>query len=179
MYLYTGIQTTGLDFEKDDIIRLSFIIEDRNFSIITSGTFEIKPRPGKYPSEISEDALRINKLTIDDLRKFKSPSEVCKDFLEILEGDKYTYIGHYTDFDLSFINNFIRMYSDKDISNYIKETVDVIELAKMAEFRNKQKYFSNYRLKTLTDHFNLNYEQSKIDTKVSAIRNLKHNFTEL
>jgi DNA polymerase III epsilon subunit-like protein len=178
MYLYTGIQTTGLDFEKDDIVRLSFIIEDSGFNIITSGTFECTPRPGRFPSDISEDALRFNKLTIEDLRKFQSPSEACSKFLEILEGDKYTYIGHYKDFDLSFIGNFLKMYSDKNINEYLKETVDIMDLAKIKEFQNKQRYFDNYRLKTLTGHFNISYDTSDIESKVSAVRNLKHRITE-
>lgn len=185
-FIYITLATTGLNTENDDIIKLSYLMEDSNNIIIDKDTLSIRPRRGKRPSEISKQALDINKITIDELRTYDNPEIKCRDFINILKynstkHNKLTVVGHNLNFDLNFLNNFIKIHTEGEyfLYNYIES--GGIDLMQITPFLVKCGILDigNYRFKTLCDYFDLDYDIGNPISKLECLRVITHNYIKL
>lgn len=183
-YLYLSIATTGLDCHLEDIVGISLIIEENN-EIIERCTIGIRPRKGRLPSSISEESLRLNGLTVEQLRTFKTPEHACGELLSILKDhsdngkNRLSIVGHYNIFSYKFIKNFITFYTEYNISDYISaKSIDLKEVAPFVEYHTGIS-FKDYKLPTLARYFNLELDTTNIESKVNCILNINKKFKEL
>jgi len=177
VYLFLSTATTGFDNINDDIIKLSYIIEDGGNELVNR-TFHIKPRRGRLPSSISEEALNINGIDIKILRTYGNPEDACYSLIGDLKEatklskDKLIVVGHNIKFDLDFINNFVRLYTDYNIYNYIKfGGYDLMYIAPLIE-NVLEDWYSNYKFITLCVKHSLDYINTDISSKTYSIKKL-------
>ena len=184
MYLFLATATTGLNPEYDDIIKLSYRIEHNN-AIVDQNTFHVKPRRGRLPSSISQEALDFNGLDIDTLRTYGNPEEACYNFIATLKEvtnkgkDKLTVVGHNIKFDLDFLNNFIKLYTDYNLYSYVKfGGYDLLYVAPLIENSTRESY-RDYKFATLCKVFGLYYDSKNIESKTENIKNLFDVFNKI
>lgn len=181
-YLYTAVATTGFNVESEDIIKMAFLLEEEgNPEVLAKEVFHIKPRKGRMPKDISKEALEFNGVTIEGLRKFEDPEIACGDLLGFLRRhsneDRIIAVSHNSEFDLSFIDNFIQRYTSYNIKNFIAPTkhIDLISVAPFVEFSSDIK-FNNYKFDTLCEYFNLQHRKENIVSKVVNTRRICYYF---
>ena len=110
-------ETTGLSVKEGHRIVEIGCIELRNF-IPTNNNFHCYLNPGR---KVSEKALETHGYTdefLSDKKKFK---EIADDFLLYIEGKKL--IIHNAEFDLSHLNNELKIAGKNLIKNEIIDTV--------------------------------------------------------
>ena len=114
-------ETTGLSVKDGHRIVEIGCIELENL-IPTKKTFHCYLNPER---KVSEKALEVHGYTDDFLSSKKKFSEVVDDFLSFIEGKKL--IIHNAEFDLSHLNNELKLVDKKKITN---EFVDTLILAR-------------------------------------------------
>ncbi|MBO5141627.1 MAG: 3'-5' exonuclease [Clostridia bacterium] len=140
-YVLVDIETTGLSPQKDDIIEIGAIkvkdnkIVDTYSSLINIGR--------KVPSYITN----LTGITTDMLESDgKNVCDVLQEFVNFT-GDNII-VGHNVNFDINFIYDKCEKYLDKPLSN---DFIDTMKIAKRLVDT------PNYKLGTLADHFNVDY----------------------
>lgn len=183
-YLYTSVATTGFNSETDDIIKMAFLLEEKEASkseIIDKVVFNLKPRDGRLPNTISQEALKFNNVTVEDLRKYTTPSLVCGkllDFFREYKEDTIVPVCHNSEFDLSFLDNFIRRYTSYKLNNFLHhKSIDLMSIASFVEFTCDCK-FENYKFNTLCNALKFDHKPESITSKVSNTRKINHAFKE-
>lgn len=184
-YIYFAIATTGLDEIYDDIIKLSLLIEEEG-NVLVKRCYNIKPRKGTKPSQLNQQTLDFNGVTIEQLREFRDPKETSDRLAEVLKEysnngiDKLIVVGHNNKFDSCFIDRFLARYQGYFRSKYLVTSydVDIMKVAPFVEFHTGIK-FKDYKLRTLTNYFNLEYDTTDINTKLNCIREINRMFKDL
>jgi len=110
-------ETTGLSVKEGHRIVEIGCIELENL-IPTKKTFHHYLNPER---RVSEKALEVHGYTDDFLSDKKKFSEIVKDFLNFIEGKKL--IIHNAEFDLSHLNNELKLLGKKPIKNEIVDTL--------------------------------------------------------
>jgi DNA polymerase-3 subunit epsilon len=121
--LYFDVETSGLDPIKNDIFTIGGIIEI-NGEVKEEFYFEIQPF--SYEN-ISQQALDVNGLKIDDIKKYMTPQEGYKKIISIFskyinkynKSDKFTCIGHNVKFDIDFLTQFFLKNNDTYLGSFI------------------------------------------------------------
>lgn len=140
-YVLVDIETTGLSPQKDDIIEIGAIKVKDNEVV---DTFNYLINIGRnVPSHIT----KLTGITTSMLQSNgKEATEVLQDFVDFA-GDNII-VGHNVNFDINFIYDKCEKYLDKHLSN---DFIDTMKIAK------KLVDTPNYKLGTLAEYFNVDY----------------------
>ena len=114
-------ETTGISVKDGHRIVEIGCIELDNL-IPTKNKFHCYLNPER---KVSQKAFEVHGYSDDFLSKQKKFSEVVKDFLKFIEGKKL--VIHNSEFDLSHLNNELRLLEMDEIKN---EVVDTLTLAR-------------------------------------------------
>ena len=114
-------ETTGISIKDGHRIVEIGCIELDNL-IPTKNKFHCYLNPER---KVSQKAFEVHGYSDDFLSKQKKFSEVVKDFLKFIEGKKL--VIHNAEFDLSHLNNELRLLEMDEIKN---EVVDTLTLAR-------------------------------------------------
>ncbi len=115
-------ETTGLSVKEGHRIVEIGCIELENH-ILTSNKFHFYLNPER---KVSEQALKVHGYNDEFLSDKKKFSEIADKFLEFIENKKL--IIHNAEFDLSHINNELRIAGKKPLSK--ENVIDTLELAR-------------------------------------------------
>ena len=105
-FLWTDVETTGLNENKQDIIQLACIpIIDG----VPQKPFNEFCQPINYKT-IEQEALNIHGITVEQLRTFQTPEQMIEKFIAYVEsfGVKFTIAGYNVPFDKRFLSATFR-----------------------------------------------------------------------
>ena len=143
-------ETTGLSVAKGHRIVEIGCIELKN-QIPTNKTFHCYLNPQR---KVSEDAVKVHGYTDEFLSDKKKFSEVVDDFLQFIQNKKL--IIHNAEFDISHINNELKLIGKPTISN--DNIIDTLDLA-------REKYpGSSISLDALCKRFRIDNSRRKLHT---------------
>lgn len=171
-------ETTGLDPIKNDIIELACIVEIDG-EVKASKLWRIQPQD--Y-SAINEEALKVNQLTLEQIKTFDTPTNVHKELVDFLSFfiDRYDpkdkfYIGGYNvDFDLQFLKCFFEKNNDKYFGSFFNyRKVDPLAIIRYLEYY-EILYFQleNHKLETVAIYFQIPLKPHSALDDIYATRNL-------
>ena len=112
-------ETTGLSVREGHRIVEIGCIELNNFSP-TSKKFHCYLNPGR---KVSEKALEVHGYTDEFLSSKKKFNEIVDDFLSFIENK--TLIIHNAEFDLSHLNNELKLLGKNSIKNIVIDTLSL------------------------------------------------------
>lgn len=152
-YLWLDGETTGLDSNKNDIVQLACIpVID---GILHATAFNQYCQPVNWTA-IDQDALRINNITMTQLRTFQSPENLVNNLITYLRqfNTKFTIAGYNVEFDRDFIAAlFKKVNKEKEFFELF--TSDIRDTFKRAKALKSQLQTPNLKLATLCGHFNI------------------------
>lgn len=138
-FVFIDIETTGLDYENDQIIEVAALRIKKNKIFSYSNLIKINK---KIPSHI----VRLTSITDDLLLK---KGKIIKDVL--IELRKFigssVIIGYNIQFDISFIN---KACSDNNIEKFNNRLIDLLTL-----IRQQYKNLLDYKLEMVLRHFGI------------------------
>ena len=173
---YFDVETTGIDPEDQDILQFAYIIEidgevEKKGSLFT--------QPFRYET-ISPDALKVNNLTIEQIRKFPPPEQVHAEMIEIFDEfidrydrtDKFYPAGYNVGFDIQFLHNFFRKNNDKYFGSWFNwHKIDPLSILYFMEYAGLIS-LENYKLETVCNHFNIVLDAHEAGSDITATRKL-------
>lgn len=165
-FLWLDSETTGLDSVKNDIVQLACIPVINGIRHNTSFNQYCQPINWK---DIDPDAMRINGLTVQQLRTFQKPEQMVDNLIKFLRGFnvKFTISGYNVDFDRTFIASlFKKVGREQDFSDlFTSDTRDVFKRVKTIK---SQFPTPNIKLETLAKHFKININAHDALSDISA-----------
>ena len=183
MTLFIDLETAGLDYKRNGIVDISYIIEDehKDYAEVARGTIKINPL---YKTSISKRAMEINGYTIEQVKQFDLLDVGIKTLHKILvssipDGDKYNVVAYNQDFDKNFLieaynlilpRAFGKIMSYKWICPYQviiwKSHLGLIDLP-------------DHKLQTVCNVLGIPIEAHKSDSDIEATRILYHKLRKL
>ena len=139
-YVVIDIETSGINPDKDEIIRLSAL---KIVSGETTDEFSSFVKPRK---PLSAEVERLTGITNKSLEDKRSINVVLPDFLEFIGNS--TLVAHNIGFDMRFINAALKYMGQPIIKN---ETVDTLSLAR------KKCNAEKFSLRAIAKFFGVNY----------------------
>ena len=118
--LILDTETTGLDFDKDQIIEIGIVELKEN--VLTQNYFHEYINPKK---DISLSAQKIHGISNEFLSDKPTFDKLAQKFLDFIKND--TLIIHNAEFDINFINKELQ---NCGLSNIKNDVIDTIKLAK-------------------------------------------------
>jgi DNA polymerase III epsilon subunit-like protein len=150
--LWVDVETTGLDFNTNEIIQLAGIMECTEKHIAQE--FNVKIRPTNFDA-IDQEAVKIHGFSKATMKTFNPPEIVYDQFKEFL----YRWVdpfkketrailgGQNVLFDSQFIDSFFNKNGDKYWRSFVTPGVfDLKNLTIMYEIFKNKKIFDSYKL---------------------------------
>ncbi len=103
IYVIINTETSGLNSNKNCVLRLSALILDMNLNVLDVFDSYVKPFEGAV---IEGEALTINGVTKEQYENAPTETEVFNKFTRLLRQPKYnspTYVGYNIQFPISFL----------------------------------------------------------------------------
>jgi len=119
-FIILDIETTGLSPFTDEICEIS-ALKTKNFVIQETFHTLVKPK-----NKIPEEVIKIHGITDELVKNAPSIEEVLPKLLEFINND--ILVIHNVDFDLSFINYYLKKFSLPQIP--VSQTIDTLKIAK-------------------------------------------------
>lgn len=148
-YLYLDTETTGLDPLRHSIVQLSGIIKVGSKEV--SFNFKMKPY---HNEEVDPYATQITGLTTEEVYSWEDPSEVFRQFVELLDSFNITYstkfnlVGYNVGFDDEFVREWFKL-NGKNWGYYVWfPYIDVMSLANIY-FIQSRHLIKNFKLGTI------------------------------
>lgn len=173
---YLDTETTGLNPKINDIIQLSFIIE---IDGIIKEKQNFKMQPFNY-SSITEEALKVNGITLEQLKTLETPQEVYKKLIKILDihidkynkKDKFYSAGYNVRFDMDFLREFFIKNGDKYYGSYFDyHFIDAMPMLFLMEYAKKLN-LSDHHLETACKHYGIEIKAHDAEQDIGATREL-------
>lgn len=152
-YLYLDGETTGLNPSKHDIVQLACIPVIN--SVVEPNAFNQYCQPKNW-KDIDPGALKVNNLTLAQLKTFQSPEDMVENLVNFLTpyGVKFTIAGYNVDFDKNFIAElFKKVGRENDFLNLFN--ADTRDSYKRAKLLKSKLPTANLKLATLCAHFEI------------------------
>lgn len=143
-YTIIDIETTGLDPINDKIIELA-ALKVRDNKIVDNYSTLINPK-----IEIDSFITELTGITNEMLENAPTIEEKLQEYIEFIGED--IIIGHNINFDINFIYDSYEKYFNSFLFN---DYIDTLRLS-----RNFIKDTPNHKLKTLSEKFNINYDNA-------------------
>ena len=177
--LFYDVETVGLDYRKHSIVQLSGFIEIDG-KIVEHFDFKIRPHP---KSHIDEEALKVNRKTIEEIQKYEVHEKQFKKFNRLLDSycdkynkeDKIYLIGYNnTKFDDFFLRKYFELNGNQFFNSYFySNSLDVMVLASeyLLDRRSMMPSFKLFRVaKELGIYLvESNFHDSKYDVKITKM----------
>jgi DNA polymerase-3 subunit epsilon len=173
------VETTGKDPKKQDIIQLGFIIEIDG-EIKESGNIFIQPF--NYDT-IEQEALDVNRRTIEEIKTFPTPQESYNELIGILEKyvdrfnkeDKFHHGGYNSRFDLEFLKQFFIKNEDIFFGSWFNyRAIDPLPILHTLDGIGKVS-IENYKLPTVCEYYKIPIDAHDALSDITATRTLaKH-----
>ena len=171
--VYVDLETTGLDPEKNGVIQIAAIVEiDGEVKELVNLT--VRPFMGDI---VTEEALKVNGRTIEDLRAFRPAAEVYNEFVGVLGKyvdkydwkDKFLWVGYNALFDSSFMRAWFKKNDDAYFGSwFFFPTLDVMVLA-AAYLMEDRAEMKNFQLGTVAEMLDVKLE-GKLHDAMTDIR---------
>ena len=177
--LWIDTETTGLNPVDNDILTLAGIIE---IDGEVKEEFYLEMQPTNY-NNISEEALKVNGLTLEQIKKFQTPQEAYRKLTSIFakyinrynKNDKFVIAGHNVKFDFDFLLEFFRKNRDKYFGSWVEyqfsSCIDTLPLIQLMRFKNKIE-IENCRLVTASKVFDIELDAHNAQSDIRATREL-------
>jgi DNA polymerase-3 subunit epsilon len=152
--LWFDTETTGLDPVKHDVFQIAgkVVIDG-----VEQESFDLRCQPHDFAS-VDNEALEINKVTIEDLKTYSEPSVMYAALMEIFvkyidkfdRNDKFVPCGQNVKFDINFMSEFWKKCGDDYFFSFFGSApLDTMQLAVMLEIKQNRKIFSSYKLEVI------------------------------
>lgn len=177
---YFDCETTGLDAKLNDIITLAFIIEVDG---VIKEKAEFKMQPFNWDN-ISQEALDVNGITLEQLKTFEPPQQVYKKLISLFSkyvdkykknktvNDKFVCCGYNVNFDIGFLTEFFKKNGD----NYVGSFIDYhkLDLASIVLFLKLHGVLQidGFKLKVVSEHFKIQIDAHDATSDINATREL-------
>jgi len=172
--MYVDTEATAL--HNGAIIQLSGIIEI-NGEVKKEFNFFVKPHKG---ASIQQEALKITNSTEKQIFGYPDPREV-KDYFESMmsefvdkydRDDKFILVGYNTNFDLNMLIDFYKQQGDTTLSYWFdyRHTIDIHELLKLLQFKNRIPIFKNNKLGNVCKELNILENTNKLHDSLEDVR---------
>ena len=160
-------ETTGLNPYENEIIQLAAVTVDPiRLELVENSELNLFFRPLKT-DKISDEALRINKRTREELSKFPDPKISWSDFKIYMQNLKSNWrdtpmlCGHNIEFDIKFLKELCKLYGPWDTKNGTQSlfhyfAIDTMQLC-FFWFENK-KDVNSVRLDTIRDYIGIDLD---------------------
>jgi DNA polymerase-3 subunit epsilon len=165
--LWLDTETTGLNSKENDILTLAGIVE---INEEIKEEFYLEMQPFNYEN-ISKEALEVNGLTLEQIKKFQKPQEAYKKLTRIFSkyinkynrNDKFIISGHNIKFDFDFLVEFFLKNNDKYLGSWIEyqysSCIDTLPLIQLLRWK-KVIEVENCRLVTASKAFDVKLEDA-------------------
>ena len=172
------VETTGLNYEKNDIISLACVIE---IDGEVKEKFKLNIQPFDWEN-IEQSALNINKITKEQLKTFMTPKQAHAKLKSYLEkyvdpynsDDKFQPGGYNNDFDIKFMANFFKKCEDKYFGSWIDfHKLDVQSIIQFLHLKGAIN-LPNYRLETVAKHFGITIDSHDALSDIKATREIAY-----
>jgi len=178
------LETTGTKFWKNGIHQISGLIEIDN-EIKEEFNFSVCPNPD---SEISQEALDIGGVTLEQIKEYPSMKGVHIKLTEMLskyvdkydKTDKFHLIGYNIS---SFDNQFLRAFFTQNGDNYFgsffwSDSIDVMSKAS-DKLKDVRAEMLNFKLKTVARQLRINVDEEKLHDAMYDIKLTKEVYETL
>lgn len=159
--LWIDVETTGLDHNRNEILTMSGMVE---IGGEVKDEFDFKLRPTVI-DDISE-ALKINKLTVEEVVNFPLPRHAHIQLSGILakyvnkydKNEKFILAGQNVQFDKNFLRSLWERQGDKYFGSWFwHHTLDTMTAAMMLKYIGKLDV-PNFKLETLAAHYGIEFD---------------------
>ena len=173
---WNDVETTGLDPKRNDIISLACIIE---IDGVIKEEFKLNIQPFDW-NNIEMSALKINGITIEQLKTFILPKEAHKKLKSYLKkyvdpynrNDKFQFAGYNNDFDIKFMSEFFKKCGDKYFGPWIDyHRLDPQVLLQFLHLKGDIN-LPNYKLETVAKYFGININAHDAMSDIKATREI-------
>jgi len=174
-FLFTDTETTGLDPKRNGIVQIAGIFcnyeEGKGFTAQEEFNFLIKPFDG---DEISDEALKIQGRTREQIATYASPNEVYRNLLAMLtkrankydKKDKLFFSGYNAKFDMDFLREFFVKNGDKYFGSwFFYPAIDVMLMAAVGRMYNRAE-LPDFKLGTVAASYGLTFDEKLHDALV-------------
>jgi len=177
---FFDVETTGLDPKLHDIVQISGLIEYRGQVV---KEFDLKCQPINWDS-ISQEALDITCLTLDDLKGFPDHNESYQKLIKIMDSvvdkydktDKMIIAGYNVDFDITMLQSFFEKHGNKYMYSYFNShRMDVYRvLNAFWGYNDMLRTFPDLKLETVARQFGIKHEAHDALSDIRVTRRLAH-----
>ncbi len=180
--LYLDTETTGLT-ENSAIVQLSGIVEidgeeKEQFN------FYIAPHEKAW---ISDEALKVQNRTLEEVLKFENPQVVFQKFLNILDkyidkynkDDKFIIAGYNVDFDIKMVNSYFKRNNNNYFFSYVGLKLDPLYLLAYLNLKNKVELKQKNKLEDWCEHFGIELDAHDSLEDIIATKKLIKKMLEL
>lgn len=175
--LWFDTETTGTSPVVNDIIQISGIIVADG---VTVEEFNLKCQPFSWDN-ISEEALLVNGITIEDMKGYPDPRDTYEQLIRIFDRqvdrfnkqDKFVPAGFNVRFDIDMLYNFFKKNKDDYCFSWLGSyPLDVFQLAVGLHYFGFVPRLENFRLETLAAHYGISLDAHDALSDVRATRDL-------
>lgn len=179
-----------LDTETTDLGPNAAIVQIAGIIVVDDEVKEefnikLRPHPG---ATISEEALKVTGLTIEEINSYESSymgmlkfeSILCKYIDKYDKNDKYNLIGQNTKFDFEKLIQFYKRKQNPYLGSFInfKTYLDTLYIVKTLQYIGKLPQLENNKLSTWCEYFNIELGDNAHDA-LADIRATREFFIKL
>lgn len=174
--LWFDVETTGLDPVKNDIVTLSALIE---IDGKVERSLDLKIQPIDW-GNIEEEALKINGLTVEEMKTFDSPKIAHEKLVAFFERyinrydstDKFQPAGYNITFDMLFLAEFFKKCGDKYFGSWVDyHKFDVATLVQFLHLKGTLD-LENYKLVTVGNAMGIEFKAHDAKADIIATRDI-------
>jgi len=172
---YIDVETGGIDPNSCALLQIGVMIEIHG-EVVEQKDFKVAPFP---KDEIYDDALKVNNLTKEEIKKFPKPDEVYDELIELLsryvnrysKHDKFFFTGYNSHaFDMPFLRKFFEKNGDKYFGSwFFYPSIDVMILAAQALMK-KRSHMIDFKLFTVAQALGVSPDTALLHDAVYDIK---------
>lgn len=164
--IYIDTETTGADPSTCGLLQLSgsFKINGQHLDTFN---FRCKPFEG---SVIEDEALKVNGITLDEIKQFPSPRQTYRDFVALLlkhinkydKNDKFFFRAYSARYDSDVLRKWFTLNGDNFYGSYFYTPEMCVLQKAIWKVRNDRNKLPNFKLPTVCKHFGINADENRL-----------------
>lgn len=181
--LFLDTETTGTDPKKHGVIQIAGIVEIDG-DIKEEFNFKCQPFPGQL---ISQDALKINGITLEQIKTFPMPGDTYKELETIFskhidrydKTDKFYLVGQNIRFDYDMLTEFFMRNSNPYLYGYISyHLIDLIAITAMFTLAGKLKT-ANMKLMSIAEAMGIKFNAHDAMEDIKVCHEIFHRYKNI